>query len=86
MRRLRAMFQLDMDLSELHSLGEAESRRLQESLQGIGGANAEAKKIIDQTRLDYSYTPFEEPVDLAPELDRTLQDILENMTANPENP
>ena len=79
MRRLRAMFQLDLNLSELESLGSAESRRLQETLDEIGGSNPEAKQIIDRVKADYSYVSYQEQVDLTPELDQTLQDILENM-------
>ncbi len=85
MRRLRAMFHLDINLLELQSLGDAESRRLQETLERIGGANQDAKKLIDQVRSDYSYVPYEETTGLAPELDRTLQDILDNMPDDLEN-
>lgn len=85
MRRLRSMFDLDMDLSELASLGDGESRRLQETLDQISANNPEAKKIIDQARNDYSYIPYEEPVDLTPGLDRTLQDILENLRDDPSD-
>lgn len=79
MRRLRAMFQLDINLSELETLGNAESRRLQETLDEIGSTNAEAKRIIDRVKADYSYARFEDQVDLTPELDQTLRDILLNM-------
>jgi proteasome assembly chaperone (PAC2) family protein len=79
MRRLRAMFQLDINLSELESLGVAESRRLQETLELIGAGNAEAKRYIDRVRSDYSYARYEEQVDLTPGLDQTLRDILENI-------
>ncbi|MCH8744775.1 MAG: PAC2 family protein [Chloroflexi bacterium] len=85
MRRLRAMFHLDINLLELQSLGDAESRRLQETLERIGGANRDAKKLIDQVRSDYSYVPYEETTGLAPELDRTLRDILDNMPDDLEN-
>ena len=85
MRRLRAMFNLDIDLSELQSLGDAESRRLQETLERISGTNQDAKKIIDQVRSDYSYVPYEETTGMAPELDRTLRDILDNMPDDLEN-
>jgi len=79
MRRLRAMFQLDINLSELESLGNAESRRLQETLDTIGAANPEAQQIIDRVKADYSYARYDEQVDLTPELDQTLRDILDNM-------
>ena len=84
MRRIRAMFGLDLDLSELQALGNAESSRLNETLDQIAGSNPEAKKVIDQCRADYRYTPFEERVELAPGLDQTLQDILQNMPDEPE--
>ena len=78
MKRLKSMFQLDLDLSELHDLGMSESHTLQETLERISASSAEARQIIDRTRAEYRYTPFEEPVDPASELDRTLQDILEH--------
>ena len=85
MRRLKPMFNLSIDLSELQTMGETESNRLRETLERISDSNAEAKALIDRARSDFSYTPFEEPVDLDPELDRTLQDILENMPEEPES-
>ena len=42
-------------------------------------ANPEAKKLIEDVRTDYSFTPFEELVNLDPSLDQTLKDILRNM-------
>ena len=60
--------------------------RLRETLERISDTNAEAKSLIDRARSDFSYTPFVEQVDLDPELDRTLQDILENMPEEPEDP
>ena len=86
MRRLKPMFNLSIDLSELQTMGEKESNRLRETLEKIGDSNAAAKSLIDRTRSDFSYTPFVEPVELDPELDRTLQDILENMPETPEGP
>ena len=86
MRRLKSMFDLSIDLSELQTMGEMESNRLRETLEGIGDSNAQAKSLIERVRSDFSYTPFVEPVDLDPELDRTLQDILENMPKEPEGP
>lgn len=80
MRRLRGMFQLDINLSELESLGNAESRRLQETLDEIARANPKAKEIIDRVKADYSYAPYSEHVDLAPGLDQTLRDILGDMS------
>jgi predicted ATP-grasp superfamily ATP-dependent carboligase len=86
MRRLKSMFNLDIDLSELQTMGETESNRLRETLERIGDSNAEAKSLIERARSDFSYTPFVEPVDLDPELDRTLQNILENMPEEPKDP
>ena len=91
MRRLKAMFSLNIDLSELQTMGDMESNRLRETLETIGDSSAEAKYLIDRARSDFSYTPFpdtadREPMDLAPELDRTLRDILENMSEEPEEP
>tara|TARA_B100000749_G_scaffold218696_1_gene173722 strand:- start:446 stop:1387 length:942 start_codon:yes stop_codon:yes gene_type:complete len=79
MRRLRAMFQIDINLSELESLGNAESRQLQETLDEIGTSDPEAQQIIARVKADYSYARYDEQVDLTPELDQTLRDILDNM-------
>ena len=84
MRRLRSMFNLDINLSELMTLGEAESRELEETLENVGSTNSEAKVIIDRARADYSYNPFEEPVELDPALDKTLEDILKNIPDQPD--
>lgn len=83
MKRLKSMFKLDIDLAELMSLGEAESEQLRETLERIGANNSKAKEIIDRARADYVVTPFEETVDLDPELDKTLDDILQNMPEVP---
>ena len=79
MRRIRAMFKLDLDLAELRALGDNESKELEERLDMISSSNPDAKQLIDGTRTDYSFTPFEESVDLDPSLDKTLEDILRNM-------
>ena len=79
MRRLKAMFKLDIDLSELEMLGKNESEELQSRLDRISSTNPEAKQFIDDARTDYDFTPFVEPVDLDPSLDKTLEDILRNM-------
>lgn len=76
MRRLKAMFGLDLDLSDLESRGNAESARLQETLERISNSNANAREIIERVRAEYRYLPFDEPVDLPPQLDRALEDIL----------
>lgn len=78
MRRLKSMFKLDIDLSELEQLGQTESQRLSDTLERIGSSNQEAKQLIDTVRTDYNYTPFVEPVDLDPALEGTLEDILRN--------
>ena len=84
MRRLKSIFKLDIDLSELLALGETESRELQANLDRIAENNAEAKRIIEQVRADYNVTPYVEPVDLDPVLDRTLEDILLGMSDSSE--
>ena len=79
MRRIKSMFKLDIDLSELLTLGDNESKEMGERLERISSANPDAKQLIDGARSDYSFTPFVEPVDLDPGLDQTLEDILRNM-------
>ena len=86
MKRLKPMFQMDLDLSELYSLGMAESSQLRETLERISASNAEARQIIEQARAEYSYTPYEEPVHLQPGLDQTLRDILDHMPDESEDP
>ena len=86
MRRLKALFKLDIDLSELKEKGDVESKRLQEMLDRIASSNANAKEVIDRARADFSYTPYVETVELAPELDKALDDIIRNMPDSPENP
>ena len=79
MRRIKAMFNLDIDLSELQTLGDHECKELGERLDRIASANPDAKQLIDGARTDYTYTPFEQTVELNPSLDQTLDDILRNM-------
>ena len=79
LRRLRSLFDIEMDLSELEQLGSRESRELLENLERLGSTNNEAKQIIDQVRVDYQYTPFVEPVDLDPALDQALENILRDI-------
>ena len=86
MRRLNALFKLDIDLTELKTRGEAESSRLQETLERIASSNSDAKQIIDRARADYRFTPYTEPVELPAELDRTLEDILKDMGEDPDSP
>ena len=85
MRRLKAMFKLDLDLSELQTLGDNESKELQERLDKIASTNPDAKQLIDGAVSDFTYTPFEEHVELDPSLDRTLEDILRNVSEPPES-
>ena len=73
------MFKLDLDLSELRTMGEYESNQMAERLEEISEANAEAKQLIDRIREDYVYTPFVEPVVLDPALDDALNDILRGL-------
>ena len=79
LRRLRSLFKIEMDLSELEQMGNRESQELLDNLERLGRTNSEAKQIIDQVRLDYQYTPYVEPVDLDPALDQELDDILRNI-------
>ncbi len=79
LRRLKAMFKLNLDLTELQTLGDNDSRTLLETLDRIATSNPGAKEIIDRVRADYNFVPFVEPVDLTPSLDKTLEDILRNM-------
>ena len=84
MRRLRAMFKLDIDLAELKERGEAESGRLQAMLERVSSSNANAKEIIEKAKEDFNYTPYVEPVELTPGLDKALDDILRNASDQPE--
>ena len=83
MRRVRSMFKLDINLTELLTLGDSESRELEEALERLASSNPRAKEIIDRARSDYNYNPFEETVELDPALDRTLEDILRNAPEEP---
>lgn len=78
MRRIRVMFKLDINLTELMTLGETESAELARSLEGLASSNPGAKEVIDRVRADYNYSPFVETVELDPALDKTLEDILRN--------
>ena len=79
MRRVRSIFGLELDLSELQVMGESESRELTERLKQISEANPEAKQLIDKIRDDFVYTPFVEHVSLDPALDDALNDILRGL-------
>ena len=84
MRRVKAMFDLDIDLTDLETRGNVESQRLQETLERIANANPEARQIIERVREDYSYQPFTSPANLDPGLGRALDDILRNAPEPPE--
>ncbi len=79
LRRLRSLFKLDMDLSELEQMGSRESQELLDNLERLARTNSEAKQIIDQVRLDYQYTPYVEPVNLDPALEGALENILRDI-------
>ena len=85
MRRLKELFKLEIDLTELKEKGDTESLRLQETLEKIASSNPRAKEIMERAREEFKFTPFEEHVELAPELDKELDDIIKNMPENPEN-
>ncbi len=85
MRRLNAMFDLTIDLNELKSLADAESRELQTNLEKLSDSSREAKQVIEQVRAEYSYTPFEQRVELDPALDQTLEDILRNLPGSSDS-
>ena len=84
MRRLNGLLKLDIDLSELKAMGDAESERLRQLLEKIAASNTTAREMIERARADFRYTPYTEPVELAPELDRELDDIIRNMPKDPE--
>ena len=84
MRRLKSMYDLDIDLSELLSLGEAESQELVDTLEKIASTNPTAKELIERAKSDFNYIPFETSVALDPALDRTLEDILRNAPDQPK--
>ena len=85
LRRLRSLFGIEMDLSELEQRGTRESQELLDNLERLGSTNNEAKQIIDQVRMDYQYTPFVEPVDLDPALDQALENILRDIGGGLDN-
>ena len=76
------MFNLSIDLNELKDLADSESLELQTNLDKLSETSREAKQVIEQVRTEYSFTPFEQRVELDPNLDRTLEDILRNMPGN----
>jgi len=84
MRRIKAMFGLDIDLTDLETRGNVESQRLQETLDRISNSNAEAKGIIEKVRQDYRFEPFRNPVDIDQGLGQALDDILRNLPDSPE--
>ena len=76
MRRLRALYSLDIDLSELRPRYEEEAQRLQESLDRVAQRNDEARRYIDRVRSEHNFQAFEEPIELPPSIEGTLADIL----------
>lgn len=86
MRRLKDLFKLDIDLSDLKAKGDAESDRLQQMLERIAVSSPDAKRIIDMARADFNFTPYVEHVELDPALDSTLEEIIKNMPERPDNP
>ena len=77
LRRLRSIFKIEMDLSELEQMGNRESQELLDNLERLGRTNSEAKQIIDQVRLDYQYTTLcRTRWTLDPALDQALENIL----------
>ncbi len=76
MRRLRALYSLDIDLSDLRPRYEEEAQRLQESLDRVAQRNDEARRYIDRVRSEHNFQPFEEPIELPPSIEGTLADIL----------
>ena len=83
MRRLKIMFNLDIDLTDLIPMADTECHELQEALDRIGSDNPKAKDLIDRARADYVVRPFVEPSNLHPTLDRSLEDIIQNMPDTP---
>ena len=86
MRRLKGLFKLDIDLTELKERGDAESNRLKDTLDKMAASSTAAKEVIDKARAEFQYTPYVEHVELAPELDKTLDDIIKNMPGETEDP
>ncbi len=76
MRRLRALYSLNIDLADLRPRYEEEASRLQESLDRLAETNEEARSYIERVRNEYHFMPYEEPVELDAGLEGTLADIL----------
>jgi hypothetical protein len=86
MRRLKALFKLDIDLSDLKVRGDGESNRLQEMLGRIGASSPEAKNLIEMARADFTFAPFVEHVELDTVLDSTLEEIIKKVSESPDAP
>ena len=84
MRRLKSMFDLEIDLSELLSLGETESQKLVETLEKIAETNPTAKDLIERAKTDFNFVPFETTVHMDPALNSALEDILRNAPDRPD--
>lgn len=85
MRRLRTLFKLDIDLADLKARGDDESYSLQQTLEKIADSNPRARDIIASARAEFRPTLYEEPVELSPELDKALEDIIRNLPDPPED-
>ena len=84
MRRLKSMFDLEIDLSELLTLGETESQKLVETLEKIAETNPTAKDLIERAKTDFNFVPFETTVHMDPALNSALEDILRNAPDQPD--
>jgi len=84
MRRLKPMFDLEIDLSELLTLGETESQKLVETLEKIAETNPTAKDLIERAKTDFNFVPFETTVHMDPALNSALEDILRNAPDQPD--
>ena len=84
MRRLKSMFDLEIDLSELLSLGETESQKLVETLEKIAETNPTAKDLIERAKTDFNFVPFETTVHMDPALNSALEEILRNAPDQPD--
>ena len=78
MRRINSIFALDIDLSELHRLGQAESQELVDTLEKSEARTPLPRELIERAHTDFNYVPFQPTVELDPALDNFLEDILRN--------
>jgi hypothetical protein len=80
LRRIRAMYNLEIDLNELKQLSDAEGNKLQSTLETIAAKNTGAQEFISKIESEFDYKPFSETINIDPVLDRALEDILNNMS------